>query len=105
MRVKKAGGRVYGADLTAAERKAMNMEIKRQLAEYDMKHSVELEALVLWVLHEVFGWGETRLRRFHDRFAPEIQDLVQRYQLEDDDDVWLCTQKLKDAGIDIAKWP
>ena len=31
MVVKKAGGKIYGAVLTAAEKKAMNMEIERQL--------------------------------------------------------------------------
>lgn len=31
MRVKKAGGKVFGAVLTAAERKAMDMEINRQI--------------------------------------------------------------------------
>lgn len=29
MRIKKAGGKVFGAVLTAAERKAMDMEINR----------------------------------------------------------------------------
>ena len=33
MRIKKFGGKVFGADLSANERKAMNMEIQRQLAE------------------------------------------------------------------------
>ena len=48
MRVKKSGGKIFGADLTVAERKALNMEIKRQMAEYDRKHKNELEAMVLW---------------------------------------------------------
>lgn len=37
MQIKKAGGRIYGAVLTNAEKKAMDMEIKRQLAEMDKK--------------------------------------------------------------------
>ena len=36
MQVKKAGGKVYGAVLTAAEKKAMDLEIQRELAEYDL---------------------------------------------------------------------
>ena len=31
MRIKKSGGKIFGADLTAAERKAMDKEIQRQL--------------------------------------------------------------------------
>ena len=57
MRVKKYKGSVFGAGLTAAEKKAMNMEIQRQLVEYERKHTIELEAIVLWVLHEQLGFG------------------------------------------------
>ena len=51
MQVKKAGGKVYGAVLTAAEKKAMDLEIQRELAEYDRKHIAEIDATILWVLH------------------------------------------------------
>lgn len=104
MIVKKSGGKVYGAQFTAAERKAMDIEIKRQLAEYDRKHAIELEALYLWQLHSAFGWGETRLRRMHDTLGPAIEELLAWYQMESDDDVWLCTKKLQNEGIDITKW-
>lgn len=57
MQVKKAGGKVYGAVLTAAEKKAMDLEIQRELAEYDRKHIAEIDATILWVLHEQFGFG------------------------------------------------
>lgn len=39
MRVKKAGGKVFGAVLTAAERKAMDMEINRQIVEADRRYA------------------------------------------------------------------
>lgn len=44
MRVKKAYGKVYGADLTAAERKAMNIEINRQIVEADKKYANNTDA-------------------------------------------------------------
>lgn len=77
MQVKKAGGKVYGAVLTAAEKKAMDLEIQRELAEYDRKHIA-----------------------FHDR----IKELVSRYEMEDQDDIWLCTQMLKRIGVDVEAW-
>lgn len=104
MRVKKASGKVYGADLTAAERKAMNMEIQRQLAEYDRKHMNEIDAIVLWQLHAQFGFGATRLRRFYERFKAEYLDLVKRYEMEESDNIWLNTYKLKEIGVDIEAW-
>ena len=97
MRVKKAGGKVFGADLTAAERKAMNLEIQRQLAEYDRKHANELDAIILWQLHAQFGFGA---KRFYNRFKAEYFDLVKRYELDEGDNIWLC--KLKE--IDIESW-
>lgn len=97
-------GRAYGCDMSAAERKGMNMEIQRQLAEYDKKHWRELDSLILYVLYTEFGFREKRLKRFYEIFAKAIKGLVNRYDMEDEDQVWLCTKKLKDFGIDISEW-
>ena len=86
MQVKKAGGKVYGAVLTAAEKKAMDLEIQRELAEYDRKHIAEIDATILWVLHEQFGFGAQRLRTYYDAFHDRIKELVSRYEMEDQDD-------------------
>lgn len=47
MRIKKAGGKVFGAVLTAAERKAMDMEINRQIVEADRRYADDIDAMVL----------------------------------------------------------
>lgn len=104
MQVKKFGGKVYGAILTAAEKKAMDLEIQRELAEYDKKHIAEIDANILWVLHEKFGFGAKRLRIFYDSFHNCIKELVGRYEMADQDDIWLCTQMLKRIGVDIEAW-
>ena len=104
MRINKFAGKVYGADLTAAERKAMNMEIQRQLEEYTEQHRLELDAMILWVLHSQYGWGEKRLRRFYDLFEKELDELLKYYELGAEDRAWLCTYLLKKDGIDVKKW-
>ena len=104
MQIKKAGGRVYGAILTNAEKKSLKIEIQRQLAEMDKKNMEEVDATVLYVLMTEFGFGKKRLRRFHDTFDEQITALVHRYQMSSDDDVWLCTEMLKRRGIDINQW-
>ena len=101
MRAKKAGGIVYGSELTSEERTAMNLEIQRQLAEYDRNHMLEIEAMILWQLHEQFGFGTKRLKRFSLAFSKAVKDLERRYELEDPDQLWLCTKMLKDIGFDI----
>jgi len=104
MRVMKSKGKVYGADMTAAEKKAMKIEIQRQFADFEAKHINELDAIILWHLHEEFGFGQKRLKRFYDTFRPHIIALLERYDMDDSDKVWLCTYKLKQYGIDIEKW-
>ena len=104
MRIKKFAGKVYGADLSAAERKAMTLEIQRQLSEYTEKHRLEIDAIVLWVFHAQLGWGPKRLRRFYDRFGDELDALLKRYEMDDDDRTWLCTFLLKKLGVDIEQW-
>ena len=104
MQVKKSNGKIFGANLSAAERKALNMEISRQLAEYSQKYEEEIESMVLLMLRSEFGFGEGRLKRAHKALSDGIDDLVNRYQMEDEDAAWLCTYKLKEQGFDISKW-
>lgn len=104
MQIKRTGKKVFGAKLTAAEQKAMMIEIRKQLAYYGRKHERETDAIVLWVLHSEFGFGAKRLRRFYDTFAPCVNELADRYELDDDDRPWICTYKLKEYGIDLEQW-
>ena len=105
MQIKKAGGKIFGASLTAAEQKAMNMEIQRQLVEYDRKNELELDAIILWELHTQLGLGPKRLKKFFDGFSDALNALVNRYEMDISDDVWLCTHKLKEIGVDRGLVP
>lgn len=91
--------------ISSTDKKAIDAEIRRQIAEYDRLHSLEMSALVLYCLHKEFGFGPKRLKKFHDSFITSIEDLVKRYEMTDSDMVWLCMFKLKDeCGIDIKEW-
>ena len=56
------------------------------------------------LVHEQFGFGAQRLRTYYDAFHDRIKELVSRYEMEDQDDIWLCTQMLKRIGVDIEAW-
>lgn len=47
MMVLKSGGRVVGGKLTNAEKKALDIELRKQLAEYTRKYEIEILSLVL----------------------------------------------------------
>ena len=101
MQIKKAGGKIFGAVLTSAEKKAMDMEISRQLAEYDEKHMNEIDAMILWHLHAEFGFGKRRLMRFYHTFSTRRKETAEYYVLEEERMSWLYQEKLKRYGVDI----
>jgi len=103
MQVKKSGGKVFGAVFTAAEKKAMEIEINRQIIESDRKYANDIDASVLYALHVSEGFGEKRLKRFYENFAKAHEQLIKHYEMPDDD-AWLCKQKLKEIGVDIEAW-
>lgn len=101
--IKKAGGKVFGAVLTAAEKKAMDMEINRQIVEADRRYADDIDAMVLYTLHVHLGFGKKRLRKFYDAFSAEHDRLIQYYQMPDDY-TWLCKEMLKRIGVDVEAW-
>lgn len=103
MLVKKSGGKVFGAVLTAAEKKAMDMEINRQIVEADRQYTDDIDAMVLYTLRVHLGFGIKRLRRFYEAFSAEHDRLIQHYEMPDDY-VWLCKEKLKEIGVDVEAW-
>lgn len=55
--------------MSKAEEAALKAEIVRQVHELDEKFSAEICAMLLWALHEEFGFGADRLRRVWDCVA------------------------------------
>ena len=101
---KKYNGKIFGVELSKKEKEVFDQEVQKQLAEYDRRNAAEVDAIALWILHEMFGFGEKRLRAFYDSFHNELAALLDRYKMEKSDAVWLCTYKLKECGIDIRAW-
>jgi hypothetical protein len=93
--------------LSPSQEKMMMRTIKKQCAEYWKKHELELMALILWQLHAnpKTRWGKKRLKQFFMDFTPLLDDLLNRYDMETDDEkFWLCTYKLKEIGVDLEEW-
>lgn len=105
MRVKTYKGKVFGAELTAAEKKAIDIEIDRQIAEKDAQYAADIDAMVLVTLKEVYGWKEKRLKKFWDAFIQTHKELQEHYEMYGVGDVeWLAHQKLKAIGVDVHQW-
>ena len=104
MRVKKFNGKPYGVELNATERKAMHLEINRQLLEKDKKYREDIDAMVLYVLMAHYGWKKKRLRKFWNAFNAEHKALREYYQLEPGDNRYVAHNLLGQIGVDIHQW-
>ena len=105
MQIKQSGGKVFGAVLTAKERKAMEIEINRQILEADRQYQDDIDAAVLWALHQHLGFGEKRLRDFYEAFTKVHDELRKYYECENDEEAMcIVHERLKRIGVDVVAW-
>lgn len=90
--------------MTAKERKAMDDEIDRQLAEATRRQESDIDALLLWYLHTEYGFGEKRLRKFMEGFNARLRELSDWYDMGERDQMFLVKRELKKIGIDVDEW-
>lgn len=104
MLVKKIYGQIFGAQLSKKEQKALDMEIAKQTAEFNRKNELELDAIFLWAVYQVFDADKNKLKEFYDTVGPLYSELIKHYEMEGSDGAWLCQQKLKDIGVNVEEW-
>jgi len=91
-------------NMTNAQRKAMDAEIRKRVLEVDEEWSIDADAVVLWTLHVCFGFGQKRLRRFWEACLKEHKRLREYYELPPEDSGWLYRRKLQEIGVDVKGW-
>ena len=102
MIVKKSGKIILGADLTVAERKALEIEIRKQIAESEKQFELDMDSMVLWTLHEKLGLGAKRLKEFYKAIKQGHDELTKYYMIEDYP--WICRRGLEEIGVNIEEW-
>lgn len=89
--------------MSKKQEQAMKKEIRRQIIIQDEQHANDLDTVILYTLHSVFGFGKKRLRRFYDGFVQGREELADYYEMPDDVP-FLCDRELKRIGVDVAAW-
>ncbi len=90
--------------MTKREMDALEGSIREQIAVGVDKLKGNIEAIVLWQLHEQFGFGAKRLEAFLEGFQPALQELKAFYDLEGQEETELaCIHNLKSIGFDTDK--
>ena len=91
--------------LSNKERKEIEREIRRQTATNVKNLSLNLQAIVLWNIHEQLGFGQKRLLEFQKTFLPLIKELQEFYMAEDAEETeFILLYKLKnEVGVDVRE--
>lgn len=90
--------------MTNSEMKAIDSSIREQIGKSVDRLKGNIEAIVLWQLHEQFGFGVKRLEAFLEGFRPALQELNEFYGLSDVDETeCACVHNLKSIGFDTEK--
>jgi hypothetical protein len=83
-------------------RKTVGDEVMKAAEIYDLT--------MLWTLHEDFGFGAVRLKRFYDSFVKTYRYMRERYYCEGDEelfgsrtDAYVMKERLKEIGFDYDK--
>lgn len=76
-------------------------EINQQILAKDKEYQLDIDTMVLWTLHQCYGWGATRLKRFYRDMMKEHLRMREFYEL---DDLYPERFKLKEKGVDVEAW-
>lgn len=91
--------------LSSKERKEIEREVRFQTAQNVKNLSLNLQAIVLWNVHEQLGCGKKRLIEFQRTFLPLIKQLQDFYMAEDAEETeFILLYKLKnEVGVDVRE--
>ena len=81
----------------------LDYDIKTQIAKSNDEFANDFDTVVLYVLNQCYGFGKKRLKKFHDLFIEEYNNLVEYYDMKGEG-VFVARQKLERMGVDIDKW-
>ena len=99
----KCRGQIYKVDLTPKEQKALDEEITRQLKEKYYQMMNDVDYMIMRILHNEFGFGKTRLKRFYDAAIADNEALIKHYEMSDAG-VYIARKEMNDIGCNIEEW-
>ena len=103
MKFHKYKGQIYKVELSPKEQKAMDEEINRQLIAKHLEFTDDVDYMIMRILHNHFGFGLSRLRRFYEAFAADNDALVKHYEM-DDAGVYIARREMNEIGCNIEQW-
>jgi hypothetical protein len=103
MNFKKFRGQIFGVEFHPKEQQAITAEIDRQLIKRHKQFADDVDYMILKILHDHFGFGPARLRRFYDYFTEDNAELIQHYEMADAG-VYIAREEMNAIGCNIEEW-
>lgn len=104
MIVNRSGSKIFGAYLSKAEQKALNIETRKSYAKSQEQYCMDFDGALLYYMHTKYGHGKKWLRDFWDGFNKLHTEIVQNYMVGNDEAAWVCREELKKIGVDVKAW-
>lgn len=99
----KCNGQIFKVELSSKEQKAADAEINRQLIERYSQLTDDVDYMIMRILHDHFGFGVTRLKRFHEAFITDNDALVKHYEMPDAG-AYIARKEMNAIGVNIEEW-
>lgn len=82
-------------------KRQIKIEATKQVNEIILRRCIDIDTVVMWVLHRKFGFGKDRCKRFYDSYKPVTDGFTERYG---EDKYAKMREDLLRDGIDIEGW-
>lgn len=99
--IQQAARREVERQYNAEMQKFTQAQAKKEVFAANEQLFLDMDAAVLYVLHDSFGFGKERLERFYKAFQETYRQLKDFYLFDDggDDFCWFANRELKKIGI------
>lgn len=103
MNFHRCNGQIFKVELTPKEQKALDAEISRSLIEKHSEFVDDVDYMIMRILHNEFGFGLTRLKRFYEAFIADNDALVKHYEMGDAG-AYIARKEMNAIGCNIEQW-
>ena len=100
---KKFRGQIFDVDLNTKERQVLNQKVNELLIKRHEEFADDVDYMIMYILHNHFGFGLKRMRQFYEAFITENEKLIKHYEMSDAG-VYFARKEMNAIGCDFEKW-
>lgn len=100
---KKFRGQIFDVELNPKEREVLNQKVNEMLVKRHGEFADDVDYMILYILHNQFGFGLKRMRQFYEASIAENDKLIKHYEMSDAG-VYIARKEMNAVGVDFEKW-